>query len=635
MLFAGGALFVLVAACANMASPNGGPYDEAPPKFLRSTPALYATRVEGKKIEIVFDELIQVERPSENVIITPPQKNLPIVRAAGKKVKIELKDSLLPDVTYTVDFTNSLADNNEKNVLENFSFAFSTGDVIDSLEVAGIVLNAENLEPVPNMLVGLHRNLEDSAFTTEPFFRTSKTNDRGRFVIRNIAEGSYRLYALNDVNRDYHFDQPGEEIAFLDSIITPYFEFSTRQDTVWRDSLTVDSVRTVEYTHFLPDNLLLFLFKEKFQRQYMLRPERTMDKLFALKFNAPVDSLPLLTLLEDSPENDEWYIIQQMDDRTVLNYWITDSAVWKRDTLHLQVDYLKSDSLNLLQPQTDTLHLPLRRQPAAGGRKSKNAAPEETDFLTWQFLPGTSVNPADTVALLFPEPVELLTQDLLLEQEQDTSWIAVEFRLHQDSANILKYWIERPWKYAENYRLTVDSARLYSLYGRWNNTFQTTFKLRSREDYGHLFLGVEGVSEPAFAELLNASDIPVCKAKVQDGGALFMNLKPDKYYARIIIDKNENGLWDVGSYAGKLQPEEVFYSPAVYEIPANFEIEETWNVHSLPVAAQKPLEITKNKPKDVTKKKRNYKEEGRPRQQSGSQGGFGGLGGMGGGGLRF
>lgn len=634
-LFAGLCTFALLGSCANMATPNGGPYDEIPPKFLRSTPAFHATHYEGKKIEIVFDELIQIERPSENVIITPPQKNLPVVRAIGKKVKVELKDTLKPDATYTIDFTNSIADNNEKNVLENFSFAFSTGNVIDSFEVAGIVLNAENLEPMPHILVGLHQNLADSAFTTEPFFRTSKTNERGRFVIRNIAEGSYRLYALNDVNRDYHFDQPGEEIAFHDSIIVPYFEFASRQDTLWKDSLTIDTIRTVDYTHFLPDDITLRLFKEKFQRQYMLRPERTQQNLFALKFNAPADSLPELKLLNGDPAEENWYLTQLLDGNSTINYWIADSTVWQRDTLHLQVAYLKSDSLNVLCPQTDTIRLSMRRQPASPARrKPKKDEPVPVEYLLPQLKPGSSVDPADTMALVFTEPTpDFAKEHVLLELQQDTLWTPVDFTFRQDSANILKYYLERTWQYEESYRLTIDSARIYSLYGKWNNFFQSTFKFKSRDEYGHLYLHIEGVTGSAFVELLNASDIPVRKAPVERGGALFMNLRPEKYYARMVLDRNGNGVWDTGNYAEGTQPEEVFYSSKLYEMRANFEIEETWNVLSVPLTSQKPIEITKNKPKDVTKQKRNYKEEGR--SQSGSSSGLGGLGGLGGGGLGF
>lgn len=364
-------LLTVIYSCANIGSPNGGPYDETPPKFVSSTPIPNQINYTGKKIEILFDELIQIEKPSENVIITPPQMELPVIRSAGKKAVIELKDTLKPNTTYTIDFTNSISDNNEKNVFENFSFAFSTGDIIDTLEVSGVLLNAENLEPMPGITIGLHNNLEDSAFVKLPFVRTSRTNDKGQFTIRNIAPGTYHIFALNDVNRDYKFDQPGEDIAFLDSVIVPSFELTTRQDTTWKDSLTIDTIRTIGYTRFFPDNIELRLFKEKFERQYMVKPERPDEKYFTLRFNTKLDTVPVPLPINFIPEDSSWYFVQQTEGGTAVNYWLVDSTVWKQDTLQVQVSYPKSDSLNILRPQTDTVQLVLRRRPAEKKKEKK------------------------------------------------------------------------------------------------------------------------------------------------------------------------------------------------------------------------------------------------------------------------
>lgn len=614
----------LLYSCANMASPNGGPYDELPPKVVRSTPVNGETNVKSRKLEIVFDELIQVEKPSENVIITPPQLQLPDIQSLGKKIKIELKDTLIPDVTYTIDFTNSVADNNEKNVFENFSFAFSTGDVVDSLEVSGIVLDASNLEPMPNIMVGLHRDTADTAFTKTPFTRTSKTNDRGRFTIRNIATGSYRLFALKDANNDYMFDQPGEDIAFHDSIIVPTFDFRTRQDTIWKDTITIDTIKTVDYTHFLPDDIVLRLFKEDFGRQYMLRPERTDRHFFTLKFNIPADTLPSPQVL-DNPPDGEWYLAQRENEGSI-RYWITDSLVYNRDTLHLEVSYMKTDSMNTLQPQTDTVHIALRRQPQTRQRRSRRNEPEPIDFLTMQISASGQIDVFDTLSVTFPEPVVTLDSSVfVLEHKKDTVWTVTDFQLQQDSVNLLKYYLLRRFTYEEEYRLSIDSAAVFSIYGKWNNTLTNSFKIKAKDSYGDLYINIEGVDVPSFVELLNQNDATVRKAKVREGWAVFNDLKPDKYYARLIEDENDNGIWDTGNYAEKRQPEQVWYAPRLFEVPANFEIEEVWSPRSTPVERQKPLEITKNKPKDVTKKKRDYRQEGR--QQSGSSSNpFGGIG---------
>ena len=618
-------LLVVIYSCANIGSPNGGPYDEDPPKFVSSTPVPNQVNYKGKKIEILFDELIQIDKPSENVIITPPQMELPIIRSAGKKAVIELKDTLKENTTYTIDFTNSIADNNEKNVYENFSFAFSTGDVIDTLEVSGVLLNAENLEPMPGITIGLHSNLEDSAFVKLPFDRTSRTNDKGQFTIRNIAPGTYHIFALNDVNRDYKFDQPGEDIAFLDSVIVPTFELTSRQDTAWKDSLTIDTIRTVGYTRFMPDNIELRLFKEKFERQYMVKPERPDEKYFTLRFNSKLDTVPVPVPINFTPEDSAWYFVQQTEGGLAVNYWLADSTVWKQDTLQVQVSYPKSDSLNILRPQTDTVQVVMRRRPAEKKKKKKDE-PEPIDFLGMQVNASGSMNLFDTISVTFSEPVLDINEDMFfLDQKVDTVWNAVDFEFFPDTANSLNFFIKRPWKYGEEYRIEVDSAAITSLYGKWNNFFTSEFKIKKEDEYGHFYLNIVGVDTTAFVELLSSGDAPVRKAKVKDGGVLFMDLKPDKYYARIIIDTNDNGVWDTGNYAEKRQPEKVYYSPKMYEIMQNWQVEETWNVTSTPLAKQKPLEITKNKPKEVTKKKRNYKDES---QQSSSRNNSGGNMGM-------
>lgn len=617
---------LLIYSCASIGTPNGGPYDETPPKYISSTPAPNEINYTGKRVEILFNELIQLEKPSENVIITPPQLQMPIIRAQGKKIVVELKDSLQPNTTYTIDFTNSVVDNNEKNVLENFTFAFSTGEMIDSLEISGLLLNAENLEPMPGITVGLHKNLEDSAFVKEPFFRTSRTDERGKFTIRNISPGSYHIFGLNDVNRDYRFDQAGEDIAFSDSLIVPTFEFAIRKDTTWLDSLTIDTVRTIPYTRFLPDDIQLLLFKEKFERQYMLRPERAERHLLTAKYNAPLDTIPLPVPVNFEPVESDWYYIQTAEEGRTVNFWLMDSTVWKQDTLRLAFTYSKSDSLNILRPQTDTVQFNFRNRAPEKKKNKKNDEPDPIVFLGMDINAGGTLNLYDTVFVLFNEPVlDVSKEKFFLHQRTDSLWVPVEFDFSPDSTNSLRYLIKRPWQYGNEYLLEIDSASVFSVYGRWNNGFKSEFKIKKKEEYGHLYLNVSGIEAASFVELLNASDMPVRKARVVNGGALFMDLKPDKYYARLIVDLNENDIWDTGNYAEKQQPEPVYYYPKVIEIMQNWEQEiSDWNVLSTPLHMQKPLDITKNKPKETTQKKRDYKEEGK-RQSSGNSNRGGGL----------
>jgi uncharacterized protein (DUF2141 family) len=615
--------FALIFSCANIGSPNGGPYDELPPKFVSSKPVPNQLNFKGKMVEILFDELITLDKPSENVIITPPQLMLPVIRAEGRKAVVELRDTLKENTTYTIDFTNSIADNNEKNVLENFAFAFSTGNSIDTLEISGYLLNADNLEPMPGIIVGLHSNLEDSAFVKETFTRTSKTNDKGHFIIRNIAEGTYRLFALNDKNRDYKFDQPGEEIAFCDSLIIPTFEFSTRQDTMWKDSVTVDTVITRPYTHFLPDNITLRLFKEKFERQYALRHERSQANRFTLHFNAPLDTAIIPQPMNFEPADSSWYISQWADGRTSIHYWITDSIVWKQDTLKMEITYPQSDSTNTLFPKTDTVSLNLRAKAPAQTerRRKKDDEAEAPVFLQVNIKASGDI--FDTISVSFDEPVmaELSKEIFRLEMKADTLWNAIDFDFIPDSADALRFFIMRKWNYEDACRLEIDSAAIRSIYGKWNNKISQAINIKAEDQYGHLLMEMQGMPDsiPVFSELLDSGDKPVRKTRMkEDKSILFMDIPPGKYGVRIIMDANDNYTWDTGNYSEKLQPENVYYYSKIIEIKPNWEITEKWDIQSVPLIDQKPLEIKKNKPKEVTKPKRDYKNEGRSNSSSSS-----------------
>ena len=297
------ALVILGYSCASMGTPDGGPYDEMPPKFVGSTPKLNAVNAKNKKLEMEFDEFIKLEKAAEKVVVSPPQLDQPEIKVVGKKVVVELLDTLKPATTYTIDFSDAIVDNNEGNPMGHFTYSFSTGEVIDTMEVSGTVLNAEDLEPIKGILVGLHQNLNDTAFSTLPFDRVSRTDSRGHFVIRGIAPGKYRIYALMDGNQNYLFDSKTETVAFSDSIIIPSMMPATRQDTVWKDTLTIDTIKTVDYTRFMPDDIILRAFKEENKRQYFSRSQRDKENHFILKFSAKADTLPTLKGLNFDAED--------------------------------------------------------------------------------------------------------------------------------------------------------------------------------------------------------------------------------------------------------------------------------------------------------------------------------------------
>ena len=265
---------LLTAACASIGNPDGGRFDETPPRVVGSSPADGAVNVSKRKVQILFDEYIKLEKASEKVVISPPQIEPANVRADGKRVKVDFYDSLRANTTYTIDFSDAIEDNNEGNPMGQYTFSFSTGDVIDTMQVSGRVLNAADLEPIKGIMVGLYpadSTWNDTLFRTRPFLRVSRTNGEGRFTIKGVKDGAYRVRALEDKDGDFVFSQKNERVAFDTTVYVTGSFPDVRMDTVWRDSLWYDSIRVVPYTHYTPDDVLLLAFLEDGQERHLLK----------------------------------------------------------------------------------------------------------------------------------------------------------------------------------------------------------------------------------------------------------------------------------------------------------------------------------------------------------------------------
>ena len=601
-------LTVLMYSCANIGNPDGGAYDETPPKFLKSTPAMGALNNTRKKVTLEFDEYIKLEKASEKVVVSPPQIEMPDIKQNGKHITIDLKDSLKANTTYTIDFSDAIVDNNEGNPLGNFAFTFSTGAEIDTMEVSGTLLEASNLEPVKGMLVGLHSNLTDSAFTKLPLERVARTDSRGHFTIRGIAPGTYHIFGLQDMDQDFAFSQKSEALAFNDSVIIPRFEERMRYDTIWQDTLTIDTIMESKYTHYLPDHVLLRSFKETNPVQYLTKSERLTPHKFTLYFTAPADTLPTIKGLNFNEE--DAFLIEKSLKNDTINYWVKDSLLYKKDTLSMSVDYLYTDTLGKLVPRTDTLYMPTKKYKGGGEqpkkkKKKKEDEPEPTVFLTVSVDAPSAMDVYKNIRLNFDEPVARFDSAAIhLEQKVDSLWKDVSFAFQQDTSQLRSFELAANWEPGQEYKFRVDSTAFHGLYGLFTDKIEQSFKVRSLEEYGAIYFNIAGADSIAFVELLDGQDKPIRHAKVVDGQADFYYLNPGKYYARLVNDTNGNGVWDTGSYAEKRQPEMVYYYPQELELKANWELEQDWNVTAVPLDKQKLDNLKKQKP-DEDKKKQN------------------------------
>lgn len=589
-------------ACANIGRPDGGPFDEQPPVMVKSVPEQRGLNVNRKKVNIEFDEYITLENASEKVVISPPQTKTPEINAIGKRIAINFQDTLVPNATYTIDFGDAIVDNNEGNALENFVFTFSTGAAIDTMEVSGTVLNAADLEPKKGMLVGLYSDLSDTAFTTKKMERIGRTDSRGQFRIKGIKPGKYNIYALNDNDQNYMFSQKSEEIAFIDSLIIPSSFPDIRYDTTWVDTLTIDTIKAVEYTHYMPDNVILKAFQEEYKVQNLLKNNRATKEKFTLYFNTKSDSLPEIKGL-NFDATDAFVIENNMTNDTI-SYWIRDSLIYNVDTLQLTVTYTTKDSLMQDYRKTDTIKTVTKKTFEKKKKKKKDDELEIAPSLdvNLESISGTFDGYKD-IDVSFSEPLASYERSAMnIQMKVDTAYQDIPFNFEKDSTRERYYkWIAN-WEENKEYKLTVDSGTIRGIYGLTNNRIEKVFKVRPISEYGMIVLRIQGLDgRPAFAELLNKSDKPVRKVTVKDDVAEFNFLQAGKYYVRLCIDSDGNGEWTTGNFEERKHPEEVFYYNGIIELKAMWTIEQDWNLYALPADKQKLDEIKTQKPE--TKKK--------------------------------
>lgn len=601
-------IFIIIAAavmysCANIGNPSGGPIDKTPPIFMRSNPTPNAVNVKDRKIEIFFDEIVTLKDPSTKIIVSPAQTEMPRMSALGRKVTVELVDSLLPNTTYTIDFSNSIQDNNEGNAIDNFAFAFSTGSVIDSMRVSGYVLDSRTLEPMQSVVVGLQSNLADSAFHKEKLQRVALTNDRGQFTIRNVSPGSYHIFALKDLDRDYKFGNPTEDIAFLDSIIVPSIGSREAADTVYNDLNEIDTIMRATRPAYFPNDILLSMFNEDRKSQYLANNLRVDSTRISLTFAAASDTLPSLSIVGRNDVPDQWYTLERSQTNDTLTYWIRPPHLVSADTLMVATTYLRTDTASNLSWGTDTLKFTFQRQKAK--KKKKNEGTDSLEQIRFMELHPLVNGTQEVYAPLLLQtgtPIERYSREafhLQRKLQNDTTFYPAEIKsiaLRDSTLSRRDLMLKVDWEPGAAYTLAVDSLAMTDIYGLQTKPLKVDFNVRKMEEYGNIVFNIPAVRDSAIVELLDGTEKIVLRAPVKNHRAELLNLLPGKYYARLFIDRNGNGKYDTGNYDMHLQPEETVYYPGAINLKKNWDVEQTWDIYATPIDKQKPEAIKKNKP---------------------------------------
>ena len=664
----------LLTGCARMGTPDGGPYDETPPRVVHTSPRYGAANEKDvKRIVIEFDEIVKVENAMEKVVISPPQIEQPEIEAMGRRVTITLLDSLKPDMTYTIDFSDAIVDNNEGNPYGDYAFTFSTGENVDTFQVSGHVLNASNLEPIKGILVGLYKvddqqgDLPDSVFRTIPFERISRTDGSGHFVVKGLAKGNYRAFALKDQNQNYIYDQPAEMVAFSSRILTTSSQPDIRPDTIWHDSIYYDSIVMTPYTHYYPDDVILTAFESAQQNRYMLKSERPILQQFTIYFTAPSDTLPKLTGLNFDAH--DAFVVDASQHNDTLHYWIKDSLIYNLDTLEMQIDFFETDTAGNLVLAVDTLRLvskltkaklakqeqerfeewaeeyrqKVKRERRAAEKAEKEAAaaadngeedesgkdkkdskkkkskdddeiiipPMPEEFLEYRVSNMQGMAPDKNVDFTFSEPLDSVDlSKIRFSMKVDTVFVPARYIFRQVPGKIKTYRLYAEWEPDSVYQIELDTAAFVNIYGSRNEARKFGVKIGSLDTYSTLFVILQDADTSAIVQLLDGSEKVVKSIKVTDGKADFYFIAPGTYYLRLFNDANGNGKWDTGDYDTHLQPEQVYYYPDPIVLKAQWEITQEWNPASLPLSKQKPAKITKQRPdRERVRRNRNAERE--------------------------
>ncbi len=544
---------LLVASCANIAYPTGGPADSEPPKMLEAVPKDGSTHFSGKEIHFVFDEYIALKNASSEFISSPPLKEKPKIETVGKGFKVVLDEDLMPNTTYTFLFGNAVTDNNEGNILRDFSYTFSTGDYLDSLEFEGVIKNAFTLTPESGVFVGLYTSLEDSVVYKEKPYYVAKTDSSGYFRLRALKQGEYKIIACRDMNNNFKFDLVTEDIAFDENPVSPKIP-KKKPDIA--DSVVVDSLKS----ETLKDTLLpkqpvsqyeMLMFPEMDIKQGVVFSEFLEDGHVMIAMKKPMQEFQFQLLFK---EGNMSFIEEFSDKKDTLNIWFldgkidsisldlkdgdfTDTVKIKREPLHDK----KPKKINIVSVGIDS-KVPFFTQPAIVLKNPVNSIDSEKKTLL--------IKGNDTV-------------EVALKSDSLKRKMSVDYRFQEDSA----------------YTLIIDSAYFTDIYGYVNNPLNYSFKLDKKENYGNFSLkfNSQNFSSQYIVQLLTDRDIPVKEYIVRETEKLdFPHLKSGNYRIKVIEDVNKNNIWDSGNYWEKRHAEKVRFLEKPISIRENWDLIESF-----------------------------------------------------------
>ncbi|MFN4233345.1 MAG: Ig-like domain-containing protein [Bacteroidia bacterium] len=537
-------LLLIVASCAQVVTPTGGPKDTIPPKVLKSDPANYETNFSGNSLIIQFDEFVQVKDANNEIIISPMIGGSPKIKIKGKTVEIKFDTLPKANTTYTINLGKAIVDNNEGNVLDSNLFVFSTGNIIDTFEIKGKIMDAEWGKAEKNMFIMLYADTSDSIPLKNPPDYITKSNDNGEFKIMHIKKGKYRLFALSDLNSNYIFDLPDEKIAFSNNIID------------------------LDSTVFVAE---LNAFKETVDKQFIVSSEFVQYGKIKMVFNLPVKNINVKPLNYEFKK--EWFLMEENQKKDTLYLWLTE--IDHLDSLILEI----TDENNVL----DTLELEILKKPIENNNKGGSRGSGKLKALELNAqINATISNPLnfnDSLIINWNHPI--LSSNInkyILTQGDDT--LSIQLKTIDNA--LRKQVINFNRKEDSTYNLVILPNAVEDIFNLKNDTLKFSFKIQNRNYYGTILLDIEGNIINSMNYIIDLTDeknqiIKSCSTNNLKN-IKFDYLAPGNYSFRLIVDVNNNNQWDTGNYLKNIQPEKTFIYNGSVTVKGNWDSNITWQL---------------------------------------------------------
>lgn len=589
---------LLAYGCAQQGAPTGGPKDEDPPILLKAEPSNYSINFEEKKIQLTFDEYLDMGNFVQELIVSPPMEEKPEIKLRNKTLIIEFEEELKEDITYTFNFGEGIKDLNEKNVLMNFEYVFSTGDYLDSLSIKGRLKNAFDLSIVePPIYVMLYTELRDSMPLIDIPYYVGRSDKEGNFAVNNLRPDDYKLFVLKDGNNNFLFDLPAEEIAFLDSSLfvdADYFKTTLLESGKYDSSdFVLDTIPlAIDTTGLSADTIAmmqdsiemakpdlnsiyvdLFMFTEDPENQFISDYSRDKRNRMELLFNISLTDSFAFTPLFPEFLRAEDFIADFGKTRDTLILWTADTIIAAIDTIDFKLTYAVKDTLNQDVMRNDTLLLVYKEPKKANTRNKEAEKPKEAEKLKVNTIRSNGrQNIHQKLRFSLDVPLgEIDSSKFNFFIIPDTVDIPMDVFPHADTNSLYSAIIDIDWPMETSYRMIMYPGAFHDIYGSTHDTINVKFTTKALSDYGIIKLNLTNVEDTVLIQLSSNKKIIRQRRVTSSGSFVFENLDPAKYRIKFVHDKNINDKWDTGKYMKELQPEKVEYYPMDINVRSNWD----------------------------------------------------------------